>query len=339
LPVTAQPQITAAIVSWNTRELLGRCLASLRPDAEAGLLEAVVVDNGSSDGSAEMAAAEHPWARLLRPEENLGFGGGANLGVDGATTPWLLIANADVEFAPGAVRRLLAAGEAAPEAGIVAPRLLSPDGSGQPIFAFPSVTRTLLDNAGLRRLPHRGVRDWIDYGCRWDPASTQWIEWAMGAALLVRRDAFEACGGFDPAQWMYAEDLDLAWRLRQAGRRTLYVGAATAEHAAGSSSGQAFDSDAGRALVTQAYYDWVLRRLGRARFWAMLALSLAGAWIRRVVLAPPARLGSERAASLQRRFAVRTRSEWSGAMAARARGSSPPPSTRTSPAPGRGAPR
>jgi len=325
--VEARPEratITAAVVSWNTRELLGRCLSSLRPEAEDGLLDVVVVDNGSTDGSPALVARDHPWARLIEPGENLGFGGGANLGAAGAETPWLLIANADVEFRPGALRRLLAAGDAAPAAGIVAPRLLSPDGRGQPIFAFPALSRTILDMAGLRRLPSRRVREWIEYGGRWDRAATQWIEWAMGAALLVRREPFESAGGFDPAQWMYAEDLDLAWRLWRDGWRTLYVGEAVVEHAAGSSSGQAFSPDAGRTLVTRAYYDWILRRLGRARFWAILLVNAAGGWLRRGAFGLLARLGSDRAAGMHRRFIVKTRTEWTSAMAARREGNRRP---------------
>ena len=316
----AAPSITAVVVSWNTRELLGRCLASLRPEAESGLLEAIVVDNGSADGSAELVAESHPWARLLQPDANLGFGGGANLGVAGAEAPWLLIANADVEFAAGSLRRLLAAGDAAPEAGIVAPRLVSPDGRGQPIFAFPSVSRTAADMAGLRRFPSRRLREWIEYGGRWERGATQWIDWAMGAALLVRREPFESVGGFDPAQWMYAEDLDLAWRMRNAGWRSLYVGGAVAEHASGSSSGQAFSVAEGRTIVTRAYYDWVWRRLGRIRFWAILLLNLTGAWLRRIGFGLLARLGSDRAAGMRDRFAVKTASEWSAAAAARREG-------------------
>ncbi len=320
-PATAS--ITAVVVSWNTRELLGRCLASLCPDVEEGLVDVVVVDNGSTDGSVEMVASGHPWATLIEAGGNLGFGGGANRGVAGAEGPWLLIANADVEFAPGALRRLLAAGEASAGAGIVAPRLLSPDGRQQPIFAFPRVSRTAIEVAGMRRFPSRAVREWIEYGGRWDHEGTQWIDWAMGAALLVRREPFEFVGGFDPAQWMYAEDLDLAWRLERAGWRTLYVGEAVVEHAAGSSSGQAFSIDAGRTLVTQAYYDWVWRRLGPVRFWAILLLNLAGGWLRRVAFGLLGALGSERAAGMHRRFAIKTRNDWSSAMAAR-RGGNPP---------------
>ena len=306
--VSASPPIRAAVVNWNTREHLDRCLAALAADAEAGLAEVVVVDNASTDGSAELAAKRHPWARLIRSEENLGFGGGANLGLEGSKNPWLLVVNADVELAAGALGRLLGAASAADGAGIAAPRLVSPRGT-DPVFAFPSVARTALEVAGMRRIPSRRIRGWIEHGTDWDPARSGPIDWPMGAALLIRRDAWKAAGGFDPGQFMYAEDLDLAWRIREAGWGAIYVADAVGAHAGGASSGQAFGADEGRLLVTSAYYGWLRRRRPAATFWSIAALNLAGDWARVAILAAGERIGRRGAAAARERWARRARTD------------------------------
>ena len=91
-------------------------------------------------------------------------------------------------------------------------------------------------------------------------------------------------GGFDDEQWMYAEDLDLGWRMREAGWTFLYAGAARVVHRAGSASGQAFGPDEGRLLVSRSYYDWLRRRLGRARCTAIGLINQAGCLARAIVL-------------------------------------------------------
>ena len=122
------------------------------------------------------------------------------------------------------------------------------------------------------------------------------IDWAMGAALLIRREAFEAVGGFDPAQWMYAEDLDLAWRLKEAGMGNPVRRRGGGDAPGGASSGQAFSADEGRFIVTRAYYDWLWRRRGRLVFWAILGVNMAGGLLRRGGSWPsPPELGGDRA--------------------------------------------
>src|SRR5438132_5265451 len=102
--------VAIAVVSWNTRELLRRCLQSIEPEVRTGTAEAWIVDNGSSDGSAAMVRAEFEWARLIEPDANLGFGAAVNLVAGRTATPWLAVANADTELTAGAVERLLQAG-------------------------------------------------------------------------------------------------------------------------------------------------------------------------------------------------------------------------------------
>src|SRR6185436_5941084 len=106
------------------------------------------------------------------------------------------------------------------------------------------------------------------------------VPWAVGAFLLLRREAFDAAGGFDPAQWMYAEDVDLCWRLGQAGWKVLYEPEARVRHAHGAAARQAFGERPYERWMV-ATYDWIEHRRGRARRVAAAALNVAGALARR----------------------------------------------------------
>ncbi len=269
------PDVAISVVSYNTRELLRACLASLCDDVAAGLVEVWVVDNGSSDGSAAMVAAAFPWARVVAPGRNLGFGAAVNVVAARTSTPYLVAANADVAVTPGAVRALLHALRRDPGAGAAAPALVLPDGSVQhSVFAFPTVGATACVVCGL-------FGDRLCVPGAWRPGRRRRVPWAVGAFLMVRREAWEAAGGFDDRQWMYAEDLDLGWRLRRAGWATRYEPAAVVHHEESAATRAAW----GEARVDRwqaATYAWVLRRRGRGSLWAVAGLNVAGAGARAV---------------------------------------------------------
>jgi GT2 family glycosyltransferase len=262
-------QITVAIVSWNTRELLRACLASL-PDG----LDVWVVDNGSTDGSGAMVRSSYPNVRIVESERNLGFGGAVNLVARSTSTPWLVIANADVAIEPDALDALLAAAQADPQAGAVAPRLVLPDGSTQhSVLAFPTVPFSALFALGV-------AGDRLCAPGRWDAARARRVPWAIAALLLVRRAAWEDAGGFDERQWMYAEDLDLGWRLRRAGWKTRYEPRAVVHHHSAASTAARW-GDERRVRWQRATYAWVLRRLGPVSLRTVALLNVLGAVIRR----------------------------------------------------------
>ena len=276
------PAVAVAVVSWNTRELLGACLRSLRPEVEAGRAEVWVVDNASTDGSPDLVREEFPWARLVASPDNLGFGTAVNLVAGRTTAPWIAPANADVELEPGALERLVAVGDEHPDVGIVAPRLVLPSGATQhSVHPFPTLSLTLIFNLGLHRLSRR-LGDRLTLEGRWDEDRAREVDWAMGAFLIVSRKAFDAAEGFDDAHWMYAEDLDLAWRVRRAGWVTRYEPRARVKHVGGASADQAF----GDEVVTRwmaASYGWMVRRRGIALTWMIAGINVAGTGI---LLAP-----------------------------------------------------
>src|SRR4051812_28708302 len=146
------PEVAVAIVSWNTRDLLRRCLESFATEVDSGRCEVWVVDNASSDSSAEMVRDEFPWVRLDASKENLGFGPAINQVANRTEAPWIGVANADIALQPGALDALLDAGVADPGAGAVAPRLILPDGSTQhSVYAFPTIGTTLVVASGIGR--------------------------------------------------------------------------------------------------------------------------------------------------------------------------------------------
>jgi len=277
--------ITLAVVSWNTREPLDRCLASLRGDAEAGLAEVWIVDNGSGDGSAELVRERHRFARLLEPGENLGYGRAVNLVAERTDTPWIVAANADVELPPGTLVALLAAAERHPEAGVIAPKLV--DAGGAPehsIHPFQTPAVAALYNLGLHRLAPRAAAR-LPLPGHFDPEAPRAVDWAHGAFLLIRREAFEAAGGFDPGQWIYAEDVELGYRMRDAGWEVHYAPTVEVRHLGGAATATAFGaSTAARRL--DATYALLRRREGRAATALVYALNALGSAVRWLTLAP-----------------------------------------------------
>jgi N-acetylglucosaminyl-diphospho-decaprenol L-rhamnosyltransferase len=271
-------KVAVAVVSYNTRELLLRCLDALAPEVDGGRAAVSVVDNGSTDGSLDAARAHAPWVQVVDPGANLGFGRAVNLVASQTRSEWLLAANADVAPEPGALEAMLAAGVDA-SVGCVAPRLLLPSGATEhSVHPFPTVPLTLAFNLGLDRLSDTfGERMCLNGA--WDPGRARDVPWAIGACLLLRRAAFEQAGGFDEQQWMYAEDVDLQWRLGRLGWRTRYAPGAHVLHESGAAARAAFGEQRTGRFMT-ATYEMLRRRRGPARMWATAAINIAGAAVR-----------------------------------------------------------
>ncbi len=270
----AEPLAAVAVVSYREPELLARCLRSLQADQESGLAEVWVVDNASGDGSADMVRDDFPWVSLLALDENVGYGAAVNLVAERTATPWLVAANQDVEADAGALARLVEAGGARPDAGAVTPRLIGADGSQErSVQPFPTIPVTLAYNLRLHRLASRlGERLCLED--RWDRTRPREVPWSFATFLALRRIAFASVGGFDPGQWLHAEDLDLAWRMRAARWTTLYEPSAVVRHAGSVATSKAFDDVERRH--TAASYAWMARRRGLAVARTVAALNVAG---------------------------------------------------------------
>lgn len=206
-------------------------LSSLRVATRAAY-EVVLADNGSQDGVPEQAV-QAPDVRLVRTGGNIGYGRAANVGAAGATAPWLLIANPDVRWCqPGALDDLIAAAERWPEGGAFGPAIVTPDGALYPSArALPSLGRGIGHALAGWWWP---TNPWTAaYRKEHQSPVESAVGWLSGSALLVRREAFEAVGGFDPKYFMYFEDVDLCDRLGRAGWSSIYVPSAVVEHSGG----------------------------------------------------------------------------------------------------------
>lgn len=233
---TDPPKVSAIVVSYNTRDDLGRCLASLRAHVTLPI-EVVVVDNASTDRSVEAVRRDFPTARLLALDTNRGFSAANNEGRRASQAAYLLALNSDAEVTPGAVEAMAGLLDARPAVGLVGPKTRNPDGTIQVSFG-PDLTP--LAEWRQRRLV-RGVRARDPFALR--EAEAQAAEehqpaWVSGSCFLARRQALEAVGGFDEGFFLYEEDADLGLRLRRAGWTVLYTPAAEVRHLLGRSMDQ-----------------------------------------------------------------------------------------------------
>lgn len=232
--------LSIIVVNWNTRDLLRACLVSLR-DALAGSplnWETVVVDNGSSDGSAAMVRDEFPELVLIANEENRNYAAGNNQGLAAAMGEFQLLLNPDTEVPAGALEALCRVLREHPGAGAVSPALVHPDGELQlSVRGFPTPRALVGDLTGVGRL--FPASSWGGYRMRALPEDRPVpVDQPMASALLLRRAALEQVGAFDEAFPLFFNDVDLCFRLKQAGWEILYDPRVRIVHLGGASTRQ-----------------------------------------------------------------------------------------------------
>jgi asparagine synthase (glutamine-hydrolysing) len=226
-----QVDLSVIIVNWNTRDILRNCLASVQTHLDAVSHEIIVVDNASSDGSAEMVAKEFPWVRLIRNVENVGFGRANNQGMRVARGQWLLLVNSDTVLIDDSVGRLLARVRNEPELGVAHCRLLKPDGRLQySTYRFPGIRLSLLEDFGLYKLLSPARRGKVLLSGYWEQDEERDVDWVAGAFMLCPRRVFEETGGFSEAYFMYGEDMEWCHRIRDRGWRIRYYPDASIVH-------------------------------------------------------------------------------------------------------------
>ncbi len=222
-------RVDIVIVSFNTARLLADCLCSIPRGAEGLDYQIIVVDNASTDGTAEMLAREFPGVRLIQNSSNRGFGAANNQGIHASSGRYVVLLNGDTLVPPGALARLVDFMEARPRVGASGPRLARPDGRAQP-FAFGGdpTPSYLFARGWARLLRRRSLHDW-------ETRQAQPVDWVSGACLIARSEALEQIGGFDERYFMYFEDNDLCLRLRRAGWQVWYDPDVTITHLGGAS--------------------------------------------------------------------------------------------------------
>jgi GT2 family glycosyltransferase len=232
-------QVSVCIVNWNTREHLRACLASLQQHGLGLNMDVLVVDNASSDGSADMVREQYSWVRLYAEDENLGYAAGNNIALREATGQYLLLLNPDITVTPGAIGTLLRFLESHPQAGAVAPKLVHPDGSLQlTCRSFPDPDVIIYEALGLSRL-FPCSRSFGKYRMSWwDYADMRTVDQPMASALLLRRDALDEIGLMDESFPIFFNDVDLCRRLWDAGWEVWFTPEASMVHEGGASTRQ-----------------------------------------------------------------------------------------------------
>ena len=289
------PDVTVAVVSFNTRDLLRAALAAA--GASRGVsLEIFVVDNGSKDGSAEMVEREFPSVHLIRNADNRGFAAANNLAIRQAAGRYLLLLNPDTEVRPDTIAVLAGYLDAHPRTGICGPRILFPDGSFQSCgYRFPTVLSEIRQSKNVNKAlkaivgPETFVAD--------HPEARE-VDWVDGACFMIRRSVVDQIGPLDEQYFLYAEELDWCFNARKAGWAIAAVPATEMVHHLGQSSSQTSDRSlvyfmdtrlryyrknrglAAALFVSFVYVAGCLRQMGREPHKSKVKLRAIGHWWR-----------------------------------------------------------
>ncbi len=252
--------VSIIIVSWNTPGPLGDCLSSIRKEAEAIGAEIIVVDNASTDHTAEMVARDYPQVKLICNQTNMGFGAANNQGTRASSGAYTLFLNSDTIVPQGALTELLRFMDSRPRAAACGPRLAKSTGNAQP-FAFGGdpTPGYLFARGWTRLLLYRPLHDW-------ETRIVQTVDWVSGACLMARRQALDQMGGFDEGFFMYFEDNDLCLRLRRASWQVWYNPAVTITHLGGASVTQ--------SARLSRWYDASLRHFYRKHYTPLARVAL-----------------------------------------------------------------
>jgi GT2 family glycosyltransferase len=292
-------ELSVVVVSWNTRDLLAGCLetvgaamgelgvdpAALRSGSNPGPRwgEVFVVDNGSTDGSAGMVQERFPGVRLIENEENVGFASANNQAIRASRGRYVVLLNSDTEVQPGALDALVAFMEAHPRAGAAGARLLNADGSLQPsCHPMPTPGREFWRLLFLEPVWPRATYPMK----RWDVTAPRQVEAIKGACLILRRAALDQIGLLDEGYFLYSEEVDVCYRLAQAGWELWWVPQAQVVHYEAQSTRQVAER-----MYVQLYRSKVqfFRKFGgatqadrfknllRLAYWPRLAVTLLGA--------------------------------------------------------------
>ncbi|MGQ9648008.1 MAG: glycosyltransferase family 2 protein [Thermodesulfobacteriota bacterium] len=256
-PFVQSMELSIIIVNWNTKELLLRCLEALYQAAKRVESEIFVVDNGSTDGSAEAVRQKFPGVRLIENSVNLGFAKANNQALSISGGRYLLLLNPDTQVKEEAIPEMLSFMEAHPDTGIVGAQLLNADGSKQNSIAnFPSLATELLNKSLLRwLLPEKFPGKETDF------AAPVEVDSVIGACMMVRREAIEQVGFLDENYFLFLEETDWCYRMKKAGWAVYHIPGAEIIHHQGKSA----EREKGKARVEyyRSRYHYFKKNKGR----------------------------------------------------------------------------
>lgn len=273
------PRLSIVMVLYNSAADVAACIRSF--EAELGSLRAelILVDNHSPDQSARLASAVAPSAQLISTSENKGFAAGANLGIAQASGPYVLLLNPDVEVPADGLQTLVAWMDTHPEIGAASPDLVGSDGRWEsPGRAVPSVWRTVLELTRLHKLMPADRRAAILQGPYWLGGDHLDAGWVPGTAMIIRADAVRDVGVLREDFFMYGEDLEWCWRMKQSGWKIGVCSAASFVHKVSASAVLTWGNDERDRRVATGTYAACRLIYGSARA-RLLAVTMAGSFL------------------------------------------------------------
>ena len=288
--MSEKPEISVIIVNRNAREYLRGCLTSLAQFRGRRTVETIVVDNGSSDGSAGMVRDAFPAARLISNRYNAGFAAANNQGMAQASGKYLLLLNNDTVLKNGAPGLLADFLDAHPAAALAAPRLLKGDGSTQQsLYPAPGPLLSLLRLCRAYYFLPKSFNARFFSGSFYDYGAAGPLNRVSGACVMLRREAVERIGALDEDFFFYGEVHDWCWRALAAGLELWYCPAALVTHFGGRSSALQWERDRGRRRMLEATFRLYSKHFTSARKWLILALdflAVLSSWLLRLPAVP-----------------------------------------------------
>lgn len=224
-------KLSIIILNYKTRGLLRQCLKAIYQNPPDFSYEVIVIDNNSYDGSQEMTQCEFTSVKFLALDKNYGYAGGNNRGLRAASGEFLAILNPDILIRAEALTKLVKFMEENQNVGIVGPKLLNPDGTLQySCFHFPKLQTPIYRRTILGYLPFAKAEARRYLMADWAHNTPRDVDWLLGGALVIRRQAYEAVGELDERFFLYFDEVDYARRMHQAGRRVVYYPQAEMVH-------------------------------------------------------------------------------------------------------------
>ena len=283
-PIAAPtPQLSIIIVTHNSAGVIAACLTSLYRSDPALALEVIVVDNASSDGTANLVQQQFSNARVIAATGNIGYAAGNNLGFAAARAPWLLMLNPDTEARAGALQAMLAAAGRRPELGMLAPRLVFADGGLQhSTFHFPNIAQAFY-GFFEKLVPLNSVANGRYPTAAYEQERT--VEHILGAAILVRRTLWQQTGGLDEGFALYFEETDWCRRAQLAGWQLWYTPDAVIMHIGAHATSRQPERSAVLFARSQARY--FRKHYGAGWFLLLKLITVAGLlyWLARSLYA------------------------------------------------------
>lgn len=232
--------LSIIILSYNTKDLLERCLKSVFKNGEIKrAIEVIVVDNNSADNSPAMVSEEFPGVKLIESHQNLGFAGGNNLALEKATGKYLLFLNSDTEIYPDSLKTAITFMETDPKIGAMTPKTMLFSGGMDPDChrGFPTPWASVTYFLGLEKLLPKSHCFGQYHKYYQDLSRAHEIDAGFGTFMMVRREVINKIGGWDESYFFYGEDLDFFYRIKQAGWKVMFYPQPLLLHHKGGSSG------------------------------------------------------------------------------------------------------